>query len=76
MGDVAAVWISLGISIVTLVLSLSISLIGAGVKWGQVREEISNIKNTMAGMATKDEVSGIKETLAEIKGMFKLTLKD
>lgn len=76
MGDVAAIWISLGISMATLVLSLGITLIGAGVKWGQVQEEIRTLEVTMAKMATKEELSMIKETLAEIKGMFTLRLKD
>lgn len=76
MGDVAAVWISLGISIVTLILSLGITLVGAGVKWGQVQQQIRELQATQNTMATKEELTGIKETLAEIKGMFKLVLKD
>jgi cell division protein FtsL len=59
--------------IVTFVLSLTVSLISFAVKWGQMREAIRNLEATMA---TKTELNSIGNSLAEIKGMFVLRLKE
>jgi hypothetical protein len=62
--------------IVTFALSLMITLIGFAVKWGSLKEDVSQLRTTMATMVTKEELTSIKESLAEIKGMFVLRLKD
>jgi len=69
MSETMAVWIATGISILTLFLSVSISLLSAGLKVGKIEEKLIH-------MATKEEMQAVKETLAEIKGMFTLRLKD
>lgn len=56
-----------------LVLSIFTSAFIAGSRWGQVRSEIDSLK---ANAVTKDEFHSVKETLAEIKGMFQLKLKE
>lgn len=57
----------------TFILSMAVSAIGFAVKWGKLDEEVRQMKATMV---TKDEMTSIKESLAEIKGMFKLTLRE
>jgi cell division protein FtsL len=48
------------ISVVTFILSVGTSAIIVGVKWGKLESDVSNMKTD----------------LAEIKGMFRLTLKE
>lgn len=58
---------------VTFVLSAGVSLISFAVKWGSLKEQVQSLENNMA---RKDEVQIIGRDVAEIKGMFKLTLKE
>ncbi len=46
--------------LVTLVLAIGTSLVGIGIKWGRINAELA----------------AVKESLAEIKGMFVLRLRD
>ncbi len=47
-------------NLVTLVLAIGTSLVGIGIKWGRINAELT----------------AVKESLAEIKGMFVLRLRD
>lgn len=59
--------------LITFILSMGVSALGFAVQWGKINERVAEMQRTMV---TKDELTGIKETLAEIKGMFTLKLKD
>jgi cell division protein FtsL len=59
--------------IVTFILSLAVSLVSFAVKWGTLREEVRQME---VNMAKKEELASVKETLAEIKGMFILKLRE
>lgn len=48
----------------------------SGVRWGTVKTRLDMVEQAMTMMATKDQLSGIKEDVAEIKGMFRMTLRD
>lgn len=48
----------------------------AGVKWGNIETRITVLEGAITNMATKDQVAGLKEDVAEIKGMFTMVLKD
>lgn len=62
--------------IVTLFLSLGVTLVGAGIKWGALKTEVKEMKAVIDKTATKEEVTQMKEALAEIKGMFVLRLRE
>jgi sensor domain CHASE-containing protein len=59
--------------VITFILSAVVSLIGFAVKWGSLNAEVRQMKATMV---TKDEMTSIRESLSEIKGMFVLRLRD
>lgn len=61
---------------VGLVLSWGGSLFIAGTRWGTVNTRLAVLERSMTDMATKDQLAGIKEDVAEIKGMFRMTLRD
>jgi hypothetical protein len=52
--------ISIVIGVITIVLSVGTSAIMVGVKWGKLSSDVDNMKTD----------------LAEIKGMFRLTLRE
>jgi cell division protein FtsL len=58
---------------VTFFLSLGVSVISFAVKWGALREDVRQLESNMA---TKQEVAALSTTLAEIKGMFVLKLRE
>lgn len=59
-----------------LVLSLVGSAFVAGFRWGSVKIRLDVMEAAMSTMATKDQLAGVKEDMAEIKGMFRMTLRD
>lgn len=70
--DTTAVFISAG----GLLLSLVGSAFIAGLRWGSVKVRLELLESGFAAMATKDQLAGVKEDVAEIKGMFRMTLRD
>jgi hypothetical protein len=67
-------------SLVIAAIGVIISLMGSAVivafRAGGASDRLSRMENDMARMATKEQLAGVKEDIAEIKGMFKMTLKD
>jgi hypothetical protein len=61
---------------VTLVMSWAGSAFIAGYRWGSVKTRMDVMENAMPTLATKDQLAGVKEDVAEIKGMFRMTLRD
>ena len=68
--------LALAIAAGGFVLSVATSIFIAGSRWGQVRTEIAILTKAQETAATKDELAGVKESLAEIKGMFRLSLRE
>jgi hypothetical protein len=66
----------LAVSIGSIVISLLGSVAITSYRYGILREQVNELRTRMAGMASKDDLTGIRESLAEIKGMFRLELKD
>ncbi len=58
------------------VLSAGTAAIIAGVRYGSMREQIRELQLHQVRAATKDDLTPIKESLAEIRGMFRLELKE
>lgn len=56
------------------------SILGAGLvvsfRAGARDERLSRIEKDMGNAATKEQLSAVKEDIAEIKGMFRMTLKE
>lgn len=48
----------------------------AGYRWGTVKTRLDMMEITVSNLATKDQLSGVKEDVAEIKGMFRLAPKE
>lgn len=57
-------------------LSLAGSMFIAGFRWGSVKVRLEIMEKQMPSLATKDQLSGIKEDMAEIKGMFRMVPRD
>lgn len=47
----------------------------AGYRWGTVKTRLEMLEQTSGQYATKEQLSGLKEDVAEIKGMFRMTLR-
>jgi hypothetical protein len=64
------------IAAATLVFSWAGSAFIAGYRWGSVKTRLDVMESAMPTLATKDQLAGVKEDVAEIKGMFRMTLRD
>lgn len=60
----------------TLIFSWAGSAFIAGYRWGTVKTRLDVMEAGMPNLATKDQLAGVKEDVAEIKGMFTMTLRD
>lgn len=58
-----------------LLLSLLGSVFISGIFRGQTQTRLTVLENNQANLATKEQLAGVKEDLAEIKGMFRMTLR-
>lgn len=70
--DVAAIIISAG----SVLVSWGGSAFIAGYRWGTVKTRLDMMEVNVGNLATKDQLAGVKEDVAEIKGMFRLAPKD
>lgn len=71
-----AVSVTLLISGGGLVLSLIGSAYISGARWGGVVARLTALESSMPTLATREQLSGVKEDLAEIKGMFRMVPRD
>jgi hypothetical protein len=68
---------SIIVGIATFILTVGTSALFGGLKLGKMENEIDNLKaNAVKWDQMALDVSNMKSDLAEIKGMFRLTLKD
>lgn len=72
----SATGLTLLISGASLVLSWGGSAFIAGYRWGTVKARLDQLEAVSRVMATKEQLAGVKEDVAEIKGMFRMTLRD
>lgn len=59
-----------------LLLSWAGSAFIAGYRWGTVKTRLDILERQYQNVATKEQLAGVKEDVAEIKGMFRMTLRD
>lgn len=67
---------SIIIALIGLVLSVVSSAFIAGMRWGSVNQRLEQLQQNEANHVTRDDLANVREQLAEIRGMFRLTLKD
>ena len=67
------------LQIVIALIAVLVSWIGSafivGYRWGNVSTRLHMIEQRTDTMATKEQLAGVKEDVAEIKGMFRMTLR-
>jgi hypothetical protein len=59
-----------------LFLSWTGSALIVGVRWGNVQTRLTMLEHQQSNLATKDQLAGLKEDVAEIKGMFRMVPVD
>ena len=64
------------VAVATFLASIGGSLFVAGSLWGSVRTRLDLLEKQLPTLATRDQLSGVKEDLAEIKGMFRMVPRD
>lgn len=65
--------ISLIIGVVTFLISVSVSIFISGTRWGEVRTGLNDLQKDRV---RQSDVTGLRDRLSRIEGMFTLTLKD
>ena len=68
--------IALVVSSAGLILSLIGSAFITGLRWGTVKTRLDMLETQYGQLATKEQLAGVKEDVAEIKGMFRMTLRE
>lgn len=68
--------LALLISGVGLIVSWAGAAFIAGYRWGTVKTRLDTLESSQKSLASKDQLAGVKEDVAEIKGMFRMTLRD
>lgn len=68
------------LSAVVTGLGVAVSLLGSvfisGIARGRTETRLSVLETNQDKLATKEQLTGVKEDLAEIKGMFRMTLRE
>lgn len=57
-------------------LSIVTTLMIIAIAYGSLREQVRELQSERSRLVTKDDLAPIKESLAEIRGMFRLELKE
>lgn len=59
-----------------LLLSLMGALVIVSVSYGRLQSRVEAIERGREDLATKEDVKQLRDSLSEIRGMFRLVLKD
>lgn len=59
--------------IITFVLSISVSMFVSGTRWGRVE---TTLRDLQQDRVRQSDITGLRDRLSRIEGMFTLTLKD
>ena len=68
-----AITIQVVIDIVTIVLSVCVSMFVSGTRWGRVE---TTLRELQTDRVRQNDITGLRDRLSKIEGMFTLTLKD
>jgi len=61
------------IGVVTFVGSVSVSMFVSGTRWGRVE---TTLRDLQTDRVRQNDITGLRDRLSRIEGMFTLTLKD
>lgn len=61
------------ISVTTFVMSVSVSMFVSGTRWGRVE---TSLRDLQSDRVRQSDITGLRDRLSRIEGMFTLTLKD
>lgn len=61
------------IGVITFVLSVSGSMFVSGTRWGRVESTLNDLQRDRV---RQSDITGLRERLSRIEGMFTLSLKD
>jgi len=61
------------IGVITFVLSVSVSMFVSGTRWGRVEAIMNDLQRDRV---RQSDVTGLRDRLSRIEGMFTLTLRD
>jgi len=67
--------VSVLVSAAGVLISALVSLFISGSAWGRIRTDVDHLKAAYPDLASKEQVSGLSRDVAEIKGMFRVSLK-
>lgn len=68
-------WVNVSIALAGVLLSIVGAVWVAGVRWGVVQQRLDQLERTAEQHATKADVANLRESMAEIRGMFRLELR-
>lgn len=68
-----AITIQIVIDIITIALSVSVSMFVSGTRWGRVE---TTLRDLQSDRVRQPDITGLRDRLSRIEGMFTLTLKD
>lgn len=69
----SSVTVQVIIDIVTIALSVSVSMFVSGTRWGRVE---TTLRDLQTDRVRQNDITGLRDRLSRIEGMFTLTLKD
>lgn len=69
----SSVTVQVVIDIVTIALSVSVSMFVSGTRWGRVE---TTLRDLQTDRVRQNDITGLRDRLSRIEGMFTLTLKD
>lgn len=61
------------IGVITFVLSISVSMFISGTRWGRVESTLNDLQQDRV---RQGDMTGLRDRLSRIEGMFTLTLRD
>lgn len=61
------------IGVITFVMSVSVSMFVSGTRWGRVE---TSLRDLQSDRVRQSDITGLRDRLSRIEGMFTLTLKD
>lgn len=64
------------IAAIGVIVSILTTIAIVSYKIGGASNRLTTVEANMGNMATRDQLSALKEDVAEIKGMFRMTLKE
>lgn len=63
------------VAVVTVVVSWVGSAFIAGYRFGTIASRLDMLEKSQQQLASKEQLASVKEDMAEIKGMFRMTLR-